>query len=140
MDPAEPTRSRNLDRHRPLPLPPRSSRHMAARLPGELRRCLPTMIVYEVCFRTIATRWEHRYWPGWWECWSARSGSAAVSNAAIARFLLTPSGLAAVLVLAMGYLVGQLVLMAGLMAIAALALSGRPISVGHAMGSRFGRA
>ena len=107
---------------------------LAARLPGDLRRCLPTMIVYEICFRIIATVLGAPILAWVVGVLVARSGSAAVSNTAIGRFLLTPSGLAAAFVLAMGYLVGQLVLMAGLMAIAALALSGRPLSVGHAMG------
>lgn len=133
MDPVEPTRSLEPRSAPPAASPASILRHMAARLPGELRRCLPTMIVYEICFRTIATALGAPILAWLVGMLVARSGSAAVSNAAIARFLLTPSGLAAVLVLAMGYLVGQLVLMAGLMAIAALALSGRPISVGHAM-------
>ncbi len=109
-------------------------RRLGTRLPGDLRRCLPTMIVYEICFRTIATVLGAPIMAWVVGMLVARSGSAAVSNTAIGRFLLTPSGLAAAFLLAMGYLVGQLVLMAGLMAIAALALSGRPLSVGHAMG------
>jgi hypothetical protein len=134
MDPVEPTRSLEPRSAPPAASPASILRHMAARLPGELRRCLPTMIVYEICFRTIATVLGAPIMAWVVGVLVARSGSAAVSNTAIGRFLLTPSGLAAAFLLAMGYLVGQLVLMAGLMAIAALALSGRPLSVGHAMG------
>jgi glycerophosphoryl diester phosphodiesterase len=137
MNPVEPT----SDPERGSALAPRSLaplasiiRHVSAGLPGELRRCLPTMIVYEICFRTIAAALGAPILAWVVGMLVARSGSAAVSNTAIAGFLLTPSGLGVALVLAMGYLVGQLVLMAGLMAIAALALSGRPMSVGHAMG------
>ena len=133
MDPAEPARTPEPQSSQA----PNSNwsifRRLAARLPGDLGRCLPTMVVYEICFRTIATvigapilAWVVRMLV-------ARSGSAAVSNSAIGGFLITPSGLAAAFVLAMGYLVGQLVLMAGLVAIAALSLSGRPMSVGHAI-------
>ncbi len=109
-------------------------RRLAAGLPGDLRRCLPTMIAYEICFRTIAAMLGAPLLAWVVGMLVARSGSAAVSNTAIARFLLTPEGLAAAVVLVMAYLVGQLLLTAGLMAIAALALSGRPLSVGHAMG------
>ena len=109
-------------------------RQLAGRLPRDLRRCLPTMIVYEICFRTIATVLGAPILAGVVGMLVARSGSSAVSNTAIAGFLLTPSGLVAAFLIAMGYLVGQLVLMAGLMTIAALSLSGRPMSVGHAMG------
>ena len=140
MDPAEPTRSLEPRSAPPAASPASILRHMAARLPGELRRCLPTMIVYEVCFRTIATALGAPILAWLVGMLVARSGSAAVSNAAIARFLLTPSGLAAVLVLAMGYLVGQLVLMAGLMAIAALRFRAGRSPWGTRWGSRFGRA
>jgi glycerophosphoryl diester phosphodiesterase len=64
----------------------------------------------------------------------ARSGSAAVSNTAIAGFLLTPAGLAAALLWALGYLLGQLWLSAGLMVLAALALADRRVTLGHALG------
>ncbi len=109
-------------------------RRLAAGLPGDLRRCLPTMIAYEICFRTIAAMLGAPLLAWVVGMLVARSGSAAVSNIAIARFLLTPAGLGAAIVLVMAYLIGQLLLTAGLMAIAALALSGRPLSVGHAMG------
>ncbi len=108
-------------------------RRLAARLPGELRRDLPTMIVYEICFRTIVTMLGAPLLAWLVSALVARSGSVAVSNIAIVQFLLTPSGLAVAIILAMGYLVGQLLLAAGLMVIAALALSGRPMSVAHAM-------
>ena len=57
-----------------------------------------------------------------------------MSNTAIVRFLLTPTGLAAILLMAMSYLLGQLLLIAGLMAIAAMALRGRPMKIDRAMG------
>ena len=78
------------------------------------------MIVYEICFRTIATVLGAPILAGVVGMLVARSGSSAVSNTAIAGFLLTPSGLVAAFLIAMGYLVGQLVLMAGLMTIAAV--------------------
>jgi glycerophosphoryl diester phosphodiesterase len=120
----------------PVALADRGStfRRLAAGLPGDLRRCLPTMIAYEICFRTIAAMLGAPLLAWVVGMLVARSGSAAVSNTAIARFLLTPEGLAAAVVLVMAYLVGQLLLTAGLMAIVALSLSGRPLSVGHAMG------
>jgi glycerophosphoryl diester phosphodiesterase len=134
MNPVEPT-SVPEPRSAPAPSSPASIfRHLASRLPGDLRRCLPTMIVYEICFRTIATALGAPILAWVVGMLVARSGSAAVSNTAIGGFLLTPSGVVAAFLLAMGYLVGQLVLMAGLMTIAALSLSGRPMSVGHAMG------
>ncbi len=134
MDPAEPS-----GRSVPQSAQPPSSfssifGRLAVRLPGDLGRCLPTMVVYEICFRTIATLIGAPIMAWVIGMLVARSGSAAVSNSAIGGFLMTPSGLAAAFVLAMGYLVGQLLLIAGLMAIAALALSGRPMSVGQAMG------
>jgi glycerophosphoryl diester phosphodiesterase len=63
-----------------------------------------------------------------------RSGTAALSNTAIARFLLTPAGLAAAMLSALAYLLGQLLLSAGLMALAALALAERRVALGHALG------
>src|SRR5277367_3270349 len=114
MHPGEPTLSPDSR----SALAPSSStsilRRVAARLPGDLLRCLPAMIVYEICFRTIATLLGAPILAWIVGMLVARSGRAAVSNTAIAGFLLTPSGLGAALVLAMGYLVGQLVLMAGL--------------------------
>jgi hypothetical protein len=65
----------------------------------------------------------------------ARSGSAALSNTAIARFLLTPAGLAVALLWVLGYLFGQLLLSAGLMALAALALAERRVTVAHSLGT-----
>ena len=101
-------------------------RRLAARLPGDLRRCLPTMIAYEICFRTIAAMLGAPLLAWVVGMLVARSGSAAVSNTAIARFLLTPEGLAAAVVLVMAYLVGQLLLTAEFDGDRALALSGRP--------------
>jgi hypothetical protein len=64
----------------------------------------------------------------------ARTGSAALSNTAIISSLLTPAGLAAASLWTLGYLVGQLLLGAGLMTLAALALAGRRVTLGRALG------
>jgi glycerophosphoryl diester phosphodiesterase len=92
------------------------------------------MIAYEVVFRALILTLGAPV-----AAWAVgalvtRSGSAAVSNTAIARFLLTPAGLAVALLWALGYLFGQLLLSAGLMALAALALAGRRVTLGHALG------
>jgi glycerophosphoryl diester phosphodiesterase len=92
------------------------------------------MIIYEICFRVIATTLAAPLLAWLVATLVASSGTAAVSNTAIARFLLTPAGMASALTLALGYLLGQLLLSAGLTAIAAMALSGRPVSVGQAVG------
>ncbi len=92
------------------------------------------MILYEVCFRTLLTAVAAPFVAWLVAALVARSGSAAVSNTAIVRFLLTPTGLAAILLMAMSYLLGQLLLIAGLMAIAAMALRGRPMKIDRAMG------
>jgi glycerophosphoryl diester phosphodiesterase len=95
---------------------------------------MPTMIAYELIFRTAILALAAPM-AGWAVArLVARSGSAAVSNTAIVHFLLTPAGLAAALLWAFGYLLGQLVLGAGLMALAALALAGRRVRLGHALG------
>jgi glycerophosphoryl diester phosphodiesterase len=101
---------------------------------GAVCRGVPTMIAYEVVFRALILALGAPV-----AAWAvgalvARSGSAAVSNTAIARFLLTPAGLAVALLWALGYLFGQLLLSAGLMALAALALAGRRMTLGHALG------
>jgi glycerophosphoryl diester phosphodiesterase len=103
------------------------------RLPGDLRRALPTMIVYEVCFRTLMTSLAAPLVAWLVAMLVARSGSAAISNTAIFRFLLTPAGLAMAIVLAVSYLLGQLLLIAGLMAIAAMALRGQLLKIEQAM-------
>jgi glycerophosphoryl diester phosphodiesterase len=91
------------------------------------------MIAYEVVFRALILTLAAPV-----AAWAigalvARSGSAAVSNTAIARFLLTPAGLAMALVWVLGYLLGQLLLSAGLMALAALALAGRRVTLVHSL-------
>jgi glycerophosphoryl diester phosphodiesterase len=91
------------------------------------------MILYEICFRVLLTVLAAPL-VGWLVAMLvARSGSAAVSNTAIASFLLTPAGLAAALLFAVGYLLGQLLLIAGLMAIAAMALRRKPMRIDRAM-------
>ncbi|HKI19714.1 MAG TPA: glycerophosphoryl diester phosphodiesterase membrane domain-containing protein, partial [Isosphaeraceae bacterium] len=107
---------------------------VAVRLPGDLRRALPTMILYEICFRVLLTALAAPLVAWLVAILVARSGSAAVSNTAIVRFLLTPAGLAATLLMAVSYLLGQLLLIAGLMAIAAMALRRRPMKIDRAMG------
>src|SRR5262249_58427865 len=81
---------------------------------GAACRGVPMMIAYEVAFRALiltlgapAAAWTVG-------ALVARSGSAALSNTAIARFLLTPAGLAVALLWVLGYLLGQLLLSAGL--------------------------
>ncbi len=109
-------------------------RLVASGIPGDVLRGLPTMVIYEICFRVVVTAMAAPLVAWLVQRLVARSGSAAVSNEAIVRFLITPSGFAAVLALALGYLFGQLLLTAGLMAIAGMALSGRPVTVGRAVG------
>ena len=102
---------------------------------GAACRGVPTMIAYEAVFRALILTLGVPV-----AAWAvgalvARSGSAAVSNTAIAQFLLTPAGLALALLWALGYLLGQFLLYAGLMALAALALAGRRVTLGHALGT-----
>jgi glycerophosphoryl diester phosphodiesterase len=92
------------------------------------------MIAYEVVFRALifalaapVAAWAVRGLV-------ARSGSAAVSNTDIGQFLMTPAGLTMAVLWALGYLLGQLLLSAGIMALAALALAGRRLDLGHALG------
>ena len=92
------------------------------------------MIAYEVVFRALILALGAPVTAWMFGALVKRSGTAAVSNTAIAGFLLTPSGLAAALLWALGYLLGQLLLSAGLMALAALALADRRVSLGHASG------
>jgi glycerophosphoryl diester phosphodiesterase len=92
------------------------------------------MIAYEVVFRALILTLAAPV-----AAWAvgalvARSGSAALSNTAMARFLLTPAGLAMGLLWVLGYLLGQFLLSAGLMALAALALAGRRVTLVHALG------
>jgi glycerophosphoryl diester phosphodiesterase len=92
------------------------------------------MIAYEVVFRALIITLGEPV-----AAWAvgalvARSGSVALSNMAIAQFLLTPAGLALALLGVLGYLLGQLLLCAGLMTLAALALAGRRVALGHALG------
>jgi glycerophosphoryl diester phosphodiesterase len=92
------------------------------------------MIAYEVAFRAFILTLGAPVAAWAVSALVARSGSAAVSNTAIARFLLTPAGLAVALLWVLGYLLGQLLLSAGLMALAALALAGRRVTLAHALG------
>src|SRR5262245_64028384 len=59
----------------------------------------------------------------------AASGHTAVSNTDILTFLLTPTGLAAAALAGVAVLSGALLEHTGVLAVAALALSGRPVSV-----------
>src|SRR5262249_61202266 len=97
-------------------------------------RVVPAMIAYEIIFRAFILALAAPVAAWVVGALVARSGSAAVSNTAIAHFLLTPAGMAAALLWALGYLLGQLLLSAGLMALAALALGGRRGSAGGALG------
>jgi len=92
------------------------------------------MILYEICFRVLLTVLTAPLVAWLIAMLISRSGSAAVSNTAIVGFVLTPAGLAASLVIAMSYLLGQLLLIAGLMSIAATALRERPMRIDRAMG------
>ena len=74
--------------------PPSMFRLLTARLPGDLRRALPMMLAYEICCRIILTALATPLAAWLLGSLLARSGSSAVSNASIARFLLTPAGLA----------------------------------------------
>src|SRR5512135_141392 len=98
------------------------------------RRGVPLMIAYEVVFRALVLALGAPVTAWMFGALVKRSGTAAVSNTAIAGFLLTPTGLAAALLWALGYLLGQLLLSAGLMALAALALADRRVTLGHALG------
>jgi glycerophosphoryl diester phosphodiesterase len=91
------------------------------------------MILYEICFRILLTALAAPLVAWLVAMLVERSGSAAVSNTAIVRFLLTPAGLAVTLLVAMSYLLGQLLLIAGLMAIAAMAVRRRPMKIDRAM-------
>jgi glycerophosphoryl diester phosphodiesterase len=102
-------------------------------LPGDLRRVLPPMIVYEVGYRLLVTAVATPLFTWMVGLVVARSGSPAVSNTAIAWTLLSPLGLGLALLFALGYLVGQLVLSAGLMALAALGLARRRLDLAHAL-------
>ncbi len=107
---------------------------VAASLPGDLRRALPTMILYEACFRILLSVLAAPLVAWLVAMLVARSGSAAVSNTAIVGFLLSPSGLTVTVLIAVSYLLGQLLLVAGLMAIAAMAVRKRPMRIDRAMG------
>src|SRR5262245_61645164 len=97
-------------------------------------RVVPAMIAYEVVFRAFLLALAAPLAAWVVGVLVTRSGSAAVSNTAIARFLITPAGIAVAVLWALGYLLGQLLLSAGLMTLAALALAGRRVSLGHALG------
>jgi glycerophosphoryl diester phosphodiesterase len=87
------------------------------------------MISYEIIYRVLVTILGLPLAAWILDELVARSGSAAVSNTAIAKFILTPSGFLAAVWLAVGYLLGQLWLSSGFMVLAALSVAGRRVSV-----------
>jgi glycerophosphoryl diester phosphodiesterase len=108
---------------------------LSRRLYGAARRGVPLMIAFEVAFRVLIAALVAPVAAWAIAALVARSGSAALSNSAIAEFLLSPAGLAAAVLWALGYLFSQLLLSAGLMALAALSLADRRMTLGHALGT-----
>jgi len=96
---------------------------------ADIRRALPSMIVYEAGFRLMITALGAPLAAWILETLVNRSGNPAVSNTSIGRFLITPSGFACGLFMILGYVMGQLFLSAGLIGVAALARAGRRVNV-----------
>jgi glycerophosphoryl diester phosphodiesterase len=106
---------------------------LVQRVSGDLRRAWLALLLYEIAFHTLAIVLAAPLVAWTVSALVTMSGSAAVSNTAIARFLLTPAGLAATVVLASGTLLGELLFSAGLMTIGAMALAGKPVSASQAI-------
>lgn len=104
---------------------------------ADLGRALPSMIAYEVGFRAVTTALAAPLAAWILQSLVARTGTPALSNTSIARFLLTPTGLVCGLLMVLGYFLGQLFLSAGLIPIAALARSGQRVSVLYGVRTAF---
>ena len=105
-------------------IPPPKLRRLARDVAHDLWRALVPLVVFEVAFKSVAFL-VGAIGAGWViQPLIVRTGKLAVTNTEIARFLLSPSGLLYLILIALSLMVGTMIEHVGVIAIAAAHLRG----------------